>query len=137
MHDRSCSFSRHAFAADTVIARSSYGKWRGVADYAFTASHYLYPYQLTQTDPASAVAANTRIKAAGLVNFRLALSEIQLGAHAEVAQEEAVFKKVSLELLFVASAEASGEAALWVRNATDKKHVSNQIDFGPAFGNLT
>ena len=82
MHDRSCSFSRHAFAADTVIARSSYGKWRGVADYAFTASHYLYPYQLTQTDPASAVAANTRIKAAGLVNFRLALSEIQLGAHA-------------------------------------------------------
>lgn len=113
MHDRSCSFSRHAFAADTVIARSSYGKWRGVADYAFTASHYLYPYQLTQTDPASAVAANTRIKVAGLVNFRLALSEIQLGAH------------------------ASGEAALWVRNATDKKHVSNQIDFGPAFGNLT
>ena len=54
-----------------------------------------------------------RVKAAGLVNFRLALSEIQLGAH------------------------ASGEAALWVRNATDKKHVSNQIDFGPAFGNLT
>ncbi|MBK7760051.1 MAG: hypothetical protein IPI35_27325 [Deltaproteobacteria bacterium] len=36
---------------------------------------------------------------------------------AEVAQEEAVFKKVSLELLFVASAEASGEAALWEARA--------------------
>ena len=32
---------------------------------------------------------------------------------------------------------ATGEAALWVRNAGDKKHVNNMIDFGPGFGNLT
>ena len=99
--------------ADAVIARTAYGKWRGVADYAFTGAHYLYPYQLVQTDPGSAVAANTSVKAAGLLNLRLALSDIPLGA------------------------DASGEAALWVRNATDKKHIGNLIDFGPGFGNLT
>jgi iron complex outermembrane recepter protein len=99
--------------ADAVIARTSYGKWRAVADYTFTGSHYLYPYQLTETDPTSAVAANTRVRSAGLLNLRVALSEISLGAH------------------------TSGEAALWVRNATDKQHIGNLIDFGPGFGNLT
>jgi len=106
---------RHTLSllADAVLARTSYGKLRGVADYAFTGSHYLYPYQLTQTDPGAAVAANTRVKAAGQFNVRLALSDIPLGAH------------------------ASGEAALWVRNALDKKQIGNLIDFGPGFGNLT
>lgn len=106
---------RHTLSllADAVLARTSYGKLRGVADYAFTGSHYLYPYQLTQTDPGSAVAANTRVRAAGLLNLRVALSDIPLGA------------------------QASGEAALWVRNALDKKQIGNLIDFGPGFGNLT
>ena len=76
-------------------------------------AHYLYPYQLTVTDPTSPGRANTRIAGAGFINLRLSLGGISLGT------------------------AATGEAALWVRNAGDKKHVNNMIDFGPGFGNLT
>ena len=27
--------------------------------------------------------------------------------------------------------------ALWGRNLTDEEHITNNIDFGPAFGSLT
>ena len=99
--------------ADWTVARLNYGTWRAMADYSFTGSHYLYPYQLRNTDPTSAVAENTRIRSVGLLNLRLALANIPLGSL------------------------ATGEAALWVRNATDQKHINNMIDFGPGFGNLT
>lgn len=99
--------------ADATLARTTYGTWRALADYAFTGSHYLYPYQLQAVDPTSAVAQNTRVAGAGLVNLRLALGNIPLGNF------------------------ATGEAALWVRNAMDKAHIANKIDFGPGFGNLT
>lgn len=99
--------------ADATLARTSMGTLRALADYAFTGSHYLYPYQLNAVDPTSAVAKNTRVAGAGLLNLRLALGNIPLGNL------------------------ATGEAALWVRNAMDKQHISNLIDFGPGFGNLT
>ena len=96
-----------------TFARTALGTWRALADYAYTGAHYLYPYQLTVTDPTSQAAANTRIAGAGFINLRLSLGGISLGT------------------------AATGEAALWVRNAGDKKHVNNMIDFGPGFGNLT
>ncbi|TXH59193.1 MAG: TonB-dependent receptor [Burkholderiaceae bacterium] len=96
-----------------TFARTALGTWRALADYAYTGAHYLYPYQLTVTDPTSQAAANTRIAGAGFINLRLSLGGIALGT------------------------AATGEAALWVRNAGDKKHVNNMIDFGPGFGNLT
>ena len=99
--------------ADATLARTSKGTLRALVDYTFTGSHYLYPYQLNGADPTSAVAKNTKVAAAGIVNLRLALGNIPL------------------------SSVATGEAALWVRNATDKQHVNNLIDFGPGFGNLT
>ena len=99
--------------ADATLARTSKGTLRALVDYTFTGSHYLYPYQLNGADPTSAVAKNTKVAAAGIVNLRLALGNIPLGS------------------------VATGEAALWVRNATDKQHVNNLIDFGPGFGNLT
>ncbi|MBL0149580.1 MAG: TonB-dependent receptor [Ideonella sp.] len=99
--------------ADQTLARASYGTWRAMADYSFTGAHYLYPYQIEQTDPTQAVAANTRVRAAGLLNLRLGLGNLKLGK------------------------DVTGEAALWVRNATDKQHIANMIDFGPGFGNLT
>ena len=99
--------------ADATLMRTSYGTLRALADYTFTGSHYLYPYQLRLVDPTSAQAQNTRVASAGILNLRLALGNIPLGSF------------------------ASGEAALWVRNAADKAHVNNLIDFGPGFGNLT
>lgn len=99
--------------ASGTLLRTSLGELRGTADYSFTSSHYLYPYQLTTVNPALQTAANTRVDGVGLVNFRLSLSEIELGS------------------------QASGELALWARNAMDKQHIANKIDFGPGFGNLT
>jgi len=106
---------RHTFnlMADQRLGRVAYGTWRLVADYSFTGAHYLYPYQIVQTDATQAVAGNTRVRSAGLLNLRLALGELKLGK------------------------DTTGEAALWVRNATDKQHIANMIDFGPGFGNLT
>ncbi len=98
---------------EVTIARTRYGVWRALADYSYTGAHYLYPYQLTLTDPTQQLASNTRIGGAGFLNLRLSLAEIPLGS------------------------AATGEAALWVRNAADKKHITNMIDFGPGFGNLT
>ncbi|RJG19021.1 TonB-dependent receptor [Massilia cavernae] len=97
--------------ADATLSRNSYGTWRALADYVYSASHYSYPYQLRQTDPSSAVAGNSRIAAAGFLNLRLALSGIAVGG-------------------------TRHEIAFWARNALDKEHVANYIDFGPGFGNL-
>ena len=99
--------------ADATLAKSPLGTWRALADYSYTSSYYLYPYQLTKVDAGSAVAANTQVASVGLVNLRLALADIALGS------------------------AATGELALSVRNATDRKHIGNLIDFGPGFGNLT
>jgi iron complex outermembrane receptor protein len=99
--------------ADATLARVSLGTLRATADYAFTGAHYLYPYQINTVNPALQTAANTRVGAAGIVNARVALADIDLGG------------------------KASGEVALWVRNAGDKQHIANKIDFGPGFGNLT
>lgn len=98
--------------ADAKFGQFAWGVLRGMADYSFTSRHYLYPYQLVTVNPAQATAANTEIKSAGLVNLRLALANIELG-------------------------QATGEIAVWARNALDKQHIVNKIDFGPGFGNLT
>ena len=97
---------------DTVLARTSMGTLRGVVDYNYTDSYYLYAYQLTVTDPGSAGAANTLIKPSGIVNLRLNLENISLWGN-------------------------NATASLWVRNATDNAQIANKIDFGPGFANLT
>ena len=101
---------------DARLAETDHGTLRAIADFTYQSSWYSYAYQLAASgpayDPAKPVARNSKVSAAGLLNLRLALTEIPLGS-------------------------GHGEAALWVRNATDKKHVSNFIDFGPGFGNLT
>ncbi len=103
---------------DARLAETQYGTWRAIADYVHKASWYPYPYQLAAGgtlpayDATQPVAGDTKVDSVGLLNLRLALTEIPLG-------------------------EGEAEAALWVRNATDEEHASNFIDFGPAFGNLT
>lgn len=99
--------------ADAVLARSNWGTWRAMADYSFTGSQYLGPYQLRLVNPNEKLASDSTLPATGLVNLRLALSGIDLGGY------------------------ATGEIALWARNAFDKQYVANLIDFGPGFGNLT
>ena len=98
--------------ADTVIARYGFGNLRGLVDYTFTSSQYLYAYQLTQTDPTQALAANTLVKSSGLLNLRLSMDNIKLGGG------------------------QMASASLWVRNATNSQHLANMIDFGPGFANL-
>lgn len=98
---------------DSKFLRTRWGTLEGQADYAYTASYYLYPYQLTNTDPSKQLASNTEVKSYGLLNLRLALTQVPLGT------------------------AASGELALWARNVTNEAVATNMIDFGPGFGSLT
>ena len=110
---------KHTFnvLVDSLLLTSSVGKLRVLADYAYTSSYFLYPYQLAGSganfNANQPVAGDTRVKAYGLLNLRLALSQIPLGRG----------------LL--------GELALVGRNVTDEKVAANFIDFGPGFGHLT
>lgn len=99
--------------ADAQLARLSFGELRALVDYAYTSSYYTYPYQLAATNAAAPVAGDTKVSAHGLLNARLALGKLKLGK------------------------SASGELALWVRNALDEDEPVNFIDFGPGFGSLT
>ena len=104
---------------DARLARTSVGTLRGIVDYTYSTSYYLYPYQLARPgssnyDATHADADATKIGAAGIWNLRLLLTSIPLGRDTDKA-----------------------EAAIWVRNVADKKHVANMIDFGPGFGGLS
>ena len=104
--------------ADSKFLRTSWGTFEALADYAYTTSYYLYPYQLTGPgaqgyDKNKQVAANTRVKSYGLLNLRLALNQIPLGS------------------------SISGDVAVWARNVTNEAVATNLIDFGPGFGSLT
>jgi len=98
---------------DKRFGRNTMGVLRGLMDYSYTSSFYLYPYQLVLTNPQAALAENTKIKPVGYLNLRMMLSDIRL------------------------SSQSSGEVSLWVKNALDTAHIGNMIDFGPGFGNLT
>lgn len=105
--------------ADARLARTSMGTLRGIVDYTYSTEYYLYPYQLATAgsanyDGAHADAEASKIEAAGFWNMRVLLSGIPVGRQGDKA-----------------------EASLWVRNVTDRKHVSNMIDFGPGFGSLS
>lgn len=94
---------------DARLARASWGELRGIADYSYTSSFYAYAYQLETIDPTRATAGNTEVDALGLLNLRLAMTDIPLGR------------------------AGRGELALWVRNVTDEQQAVNFIDFGPGF----
>lgn len=64
-------------------------------------------------DNTKQVASNTEVKSYGLLNLRLALTQVPLGT------------------------AASGELALWARNVTNEAVATNMIDFGSGFGSLT
>ena len=110
---------KHTFnvVIDSRLLTTSFGTLRAIADYAYTAGYYLYPYQLAGSgagfDANQPVAGDTRVKSYGLLNLRLALSQIPLGR------------------------ALTGEVALVGRNVTDEKIAANFIDFGPGFGHLT
>ncbi|TAL72837.1 MAG: TonB-dependent receptor [Rhodanobacter sp.] len=100
-----------SLTAHDVLLRTSNGTLGASLDYRFTSGYYRYTYQKVVVNPAQAVAGNTRIKAEGILNGRIAFSDMQWG-------------------------KVSGEVALWVNNITNKSHIDNYIDFGPGFGNL-
>jgi len=103
---------------DSRLAQFDWGTLRALADYAYTSSFYTYAYALVppvdnNNQPTAQAADDTKVKAYGLLNLRLALTQVPLGN------------------------SASGEIALWSRNVLDEKVATNFIDFGPGFGNLT
>ena len=108
----------HTFSAtlEVRLAQMSWGTLNALLDYAYTDSFYTYPYQLAssgpQYNPAAQVAGDTRVKATGMLNARLALSDLHWGG-------------------------LTAEVALVGRNLTDVDHAANYIDFGPSFGSLT
>jgi iron complex outermembrane receptor protein len=95
--------------ADARLAQLSWGDLRGIVDYNYTSSFYAYAYQLETVDPTRATAGNTEVDSLGLLNMRLAMTDIPLGE------------------------AGKGEVALWVRNVTDEQQPVNYIDFGPGF----
>ncbi len=99
----------HSFnvVLDSIFLRTGFGALRGVVDYVWTDSFYTYPYQLETRDTMKQTAADTQVKAHGLLNARLALTTIPLG--------QTVF----------------GEIGVWGRNLTDDATAYNFIDFGP------
>lgn len=105
---------KHSFsvALDWMVAQTAWGPLRLQTDYSYKSSFYLYPYQLSKTDPNAAVAGDTRVPSMGMLNGRLLLSNVKTG-HGRM------------------------QVALWGRNLTDHKKPTNFIDFGPGFGSLT
>ena len=95
--------------ADARLAQTAWGELRALADYSYTDSFYAYAYQLETIDTRRATAGNTEVDAYGLLNLRLALSEIPVGG------------------------SGSAEFTLWARNVTDEQDPVNFIDFGPGF----
>lgn len=106
---------KHTFnmMVDARLGRTSLGAWRGIVDYSYTSAFYAYPYQLSNVDASRPLATNSRVQGYGLLNLRLALSNISVGG------------------------PGSADVAFWVRNATNKQQPINFIDFGPGFSNLT
>lgn len=96
---------------DTFL-RTSNGTLHGTLDYRYTSGYYRYTYQKDMVNPTQAVAGNTWIRPDGILNGRIAFSDMNWGS------------------------AISGEVALWVNNITNKSHIDNYIDFGPGFGNL-
>ncbi len=103
---------------DSVVWTTGWGALRMVADYAWTDEFYTYPYQL-KPDPnppgqQKQEAENSKVAAHGLLNVRLAFTDIPLGG------------------------SRLGELVFWGRNLTDNATANNFIDFGPGtFQNLT
>ena len=98
---------------DARLGRNALGVWRAIADYSYTSSIYTYPYQLSTVNPIAQTAANSRISGYGMLNLRLAVSQVPVGG------------------------PGRADMALWIKNVTDKEQPVNFIDFGPGFGNLT
>ena len=113
--NRAVSFAPRNTASvvlDDVLARTSSGVLHGTLNYAFTSKFYMYPYPFTQITPPSQLARNTIIGANGIINGRIAFSDMDWG-HG-----------------------ISGEVALWVKNITNRAHLDGKVDFGPSFANL-
>ncbi|SHH12340.1 iron complex outermembrane recepter protein [Hydrocarboniphaga daqingensis] len=105
---------KHTFNVllDSTVYRAAWGNVRGLIDYAYTDSIFTYPYQLDGSNPNAQLAANSQVKAYGLLNARIGVGDVKL------------------------SESATGDLFLWVRNLADEDTASNFIDFGPGFGNL-
>lgn len=105
-----------SLALDWLMAQTAWGPLRLQTDYTYKSGFYTYPFQLAASgsgyNPTAQVAGNTRVKGNGTLNGRLLLSDMKTG-----------YGKMQL--------------ALWGRNLTNSGHISNYIDFGPGFGNLT
>ena len=112
--NRSYQFApRHTatLVLNDVLARTSKGTLSAAVDYHYTSKFYQFVYPFTQISPPSQLAGNNVVRSNNSLNGRIAFSGMNWGA-------------------------ATGEVAFWVKNATNKAHLDNMIDFGPSFANL-
>jgi len=99
-----------SFIADARVWSGSLGAVDLSADYQYTSEYFTFPYALDRNAPQNAF--NSQAEARGLVNARIAWTEIPVAGN---------------EL----------EVAVWARNLFDEEYTANFIDFGPSFGGLT
>ena len=114
-NNRSVQFAPRNTASvvlDDVLARTSNGVLHATLDYRYTSKFYMYAYPFTQITPPSQLAENTLIRSYGVINGRIAFSDMDWGHGID------------------------GEVALWAKNLSNRSHIDNLIDFGPGFGNL-
>jgi iron complex outermembrane receptor protein len=103
---------------DSTLAKLKVGLVKATLDYAWTDSFFTYAYLKSTSAPGynpatDQLADNSKVDAHGILNLRLALTEVRL------------------------SDTATGEFAAWCRNVGNDDTANNFIDFGPGFGNLT
>lgn len=105
-----------SLALDWRMAQTAWGPLRLQSDYTYKSAFYTYPFQLASSganhNANAQVAGNTRVKGLGTLNARVLLSDMRTE-----------YGKMQL--------------ALWGRNLTKASQITNYIDFGPGFGNLT
>lgn len=82
-----------------------------IGDFSYVSSYFTYPYALRMPSPSDQTAYDTRSTGRTLVDARMTLSGIPLGA-------------------------TLASASLWVRNAFNYNKPQNFIDFGPNFGGM-
>lgn len=97
---------------DDVLARTSNGNLHATLGYRYTSKYYQYVYPIKQITPPSQLASNSLIHSYGILDGRIAFSDMDWG--------HGIY----------------GEVALWVKNLSNRAHIDNIIDFGPSFGNL-
>ena len=92
---------------ESNLAKTEYGRLKGLVEYRYTGAYYNYPANLSMT-AANAIPGNyapdSRMSSLGTINARLTLDQIPVGGPGQA------------------------DASIWVKNATNKQVMQNMMD---------